>query len=99
MERQPQLLPVGFTDLSAAVCVANEGAQGFHDRHSFYRDESSNPGTPRHDDQPLPGTSSILGTASAAAALADLKRESDMEVSDQCRGMHASHVPRGGFYR
>ncbi|KAL6908718.1 hypothetical protein GGI43DRAFT_379558 [Trichoderma evansii] len=55
-------------------------ASSFHDRHSFYRDESSNPGTPRHgDDQSLPGTSSILGTASAAAALADLKRESDME--------------------
>ncbi|KAM0260295.1 hypothetical protein ACHAQJ_002860 [Trichoderma viride] len=57
----------------------------FHDRHSFYRDESSNPGTPRHgDDQPLPGTSSILGTASAAAVLAELhgvksERESDMD--------------------
>ncbi|RFU76133.1 hypothetical protein TARUN_6108 [Trichoderma arundinaceum] len=59
--------------------------QSFHDRHSFYRDESSNPGTPRHgDDQPLPGTSSILGTASAAAVLAELhgvksERELDMD--------------------
>ncbi|KAK4060521.1 uncharacterized protein Triagg1_10698 [Trichoderma aggressivum f. europaeum] len=65
----------------------NEGTpsatQSFHDRHSFYRDESSNPGTPRPDEK-LPGTSSILGTASAAAVLAELhgvksERELDMD--------------------
>lgn len=56
----------------------------FQDRHAFYRGESSTPGTPRvGDDQTLPGTSSILGTAGAAAALAELhgvksERESDL---------------------
>ncbi|KAL7936052.1 hypothetical protein V8C35DRAFT_333206 [Trichoderma chlorosporum] len=58
--------------------------QSFHDRHSFYRDESSNPGTPRSGQEKLPGTSSILGTASAAAVLAELhgvksERELDMD--------------------
>lgn len=65
------------------------GPKGFHDRHSFYRDESSNPGTPRPGDEKLPGTSSILGTASAAAVLAELhgvksERELDMDgVSEE----------------
>ncbi|KAK0765661.1 hypothetical protein N5P37_001599 [Trichoderma harzianum] len=65
----------------------NEGTpsatQSFHDRHSFYRDESSNPGTPRPGDEKLPGTSSILGTASAAAVLAELhgvKSERELEM-------------------
>ncbi|KAK5990587.1 hypothetical protein PT974_08856 [Cladobotryum mycophilum] len=59
--------------------------QSFHDRHSFYRDESSNPGTPRHlDDHSLPGTGQIIGTASAAAVLAELHgikgdREPDLD--------------------
>ncbi|KAL6895834.1 hypothetical protein HDV57DRAFT_27989 [Trichoderma longibrachiatum] len=60
--------------------------QNFQDRHSYYRGESSAPGTPRPgDDQPLPGTKSILGTASAAAALAELhgvKSERDSDLMD-----------------
>lgn len=76
----------------------NDSPQGFHDRHSFYRDESSNPGTPRHgDDQPLPGTSAILGTASAAAVLAELhgvKSERELDMDGVSEGW-LPQIPRG----
>lgn len=60
--------------------------QGFHERHNYHRDESSNPGTPRLLDDfsnggPVSGP--MLGTASAAAALAELhgvKSERDMDL-------------------
>ncbi|KAF9774507.1 hypothetical protein IL306_007461 [Fusarium sp. DS 682] len=60
--------------------------QGFHERHNYRRDESSNPGTPRLLDDfsnggPVSGP--MLGTASAAAALAELhgvKSERDMDL-------------------
>lgn len=60
--------------------------QGFHERHNYHRDESSNPGTPRLLDDFSNGgpvTGPMLGTASAAAALAELhgvKSERDMDL-------------------
>lgn len=62
--------------------------QGFHERHNYHRDESSNPGTPRHVDDLGGGGGApagpMLGTASAAAALAELhgvknEREADFD--------------------
>ncbi|KAK7417952.1 hypothetical protein QQX98_004254 [Neonectria punicea] len=60
--------------------------QGFHERHNYHRDESSNPGTPRHADELGSGGAApvgpMLGTASAAAALAELhgvKNERDAD--------------------
>lgn len=63
--------------------------QGFHERHNYHRDESSNPGTPRLLDDfsnggPVSGP--MLGTASAAAALAELhgvKSERDMDLDGE----------------
>lgn len=60
--------------------------QGFHERHNYHRDEPSNPGTPRLLDDfsnggPVSGP--MLGTAGAAAALAELhgvKSERDMDL-------------------
>jgi hypothetical protein len=60
--------------------------QGFHERHNYHRDESSNPGTPRLIDEYTNGgpvSGPMLGTASAAAALAELhgvKSERDMDT-------------------
>lgn len=59
--------------------------QGFHERHNYHRDESSNPGTPRRVEDlggAGPPSGPMLGTASAAAALAELhgvKSERDMD--------------------
>lgn len=58
---------------------------GFHERHNYHRDESSNPGTPRHIDDFGPGGpgNPMLGTASAAAALAELhgfRNERDLDL-------------------
>jgi hypothetical protein len=56
---------------------------GAHDRRNYYRDGSSNPGTPRHSDEyTTSGGGPMLGTVSAAAALAELhgiKSERDMD--------------------
>ncbi|VZH86875.1 unnamed protein product [Fusarium fujikuroi] len=63
--------------------------QGFHERHNYHRDESSNPGTPRLLDDFSNGgpvTGPMLGTASAAAALAELhgvKSERDMDLDGE----------------
>ena len=44
-----------------------------HDRRNYYRDTSSTPGTPRRADEYITSSGgSLLGTASAAAALAEL---------------------------
>jgi hypothetical protein len=48
------------------------GTQGFHDRHGYYRADSSNPGTPRRIDDPTTNGASLIGAASAAAVLAEL---------------------------
>jgi ribosomal protein S27AE len=64
-------------------------AQAFHERHNYHRDESSNPGTPRLIDDftnggPVSGP--MLGTANAAAALAELhgvKSERDMDMDGE----------------
>ncbi|KAK2590642.1 hypothetical protein QQS21_011669 [Conoideocrella luteorostrata] len=62
----------------------SSAGQDGHDRGNYYRDGSSNPGTPRHSDEyTTSGRGSMLGTASAAAALAELhtvKSERDMEM-------------------
>ncbi|KAF4950673.1 hypothetical protein FGADI_8077 [Fusarium gaditjirri] len=63
--------------------------QGFHERHNYHRDESSNPGTPRLLDDfsnggPVSGP--MLGTVSAAAALAELhgvKSDRDMDLEGE----------------
>ncbi|POR31982.1 Uncharacterized protein TPAR_07795 [Tolypocladium paradoxum] len=58
---------------------------GLHDRRNYYRDGSSNPGTPRQPDEYTTSSGgSLLGTAGAAAALAELhgiksERESDVD--------------------
>ncbi|EWZ51077.1 hypothetical protein FOCG_10116 [Fusarium oxysporum f. sp. radicis-lycopersici 26381] len=76
-------------------------AQGFHERHNYHRDEPSNPGTPRLLDDfsnggPVSGP--MLGTASAAAALAELhgvKSERDMDLDgDYYSDMDVRRRPR-----
>ncbi|KAM0503822.1 hypothetical protein ACHAP8_003064 [Fusarium lateritium] len=63
--------------------------QGFHERHNYHRDESSNPGTPRLIEDYTNGgpvSGPMLGTASAAAALAELhgvKSERDMDMDGE----------------
>lgn len=56
---------------------------GLHDRGNYYRDNSANPGTPRHGDEYTTSTAAgnpMLGTARAAAALAELhERDMDMD--------------------
>ncbi|KAM4055085.1 RfeD protein [Hirsutella rhossiliensis] len=52
---------------------SSSAAQNLYDRRNHLRDGSSNPGTPRHaDEYPLTNGISLLGAASAAAALAEL---------------------------
>ncbi|KAF4973898.1 hypothetical protein FZEAL_9155 [Fusarium zealandicum] len=66
--------------------------QGFHERHNYNRDGSSNPGTPRLIDDlgsGGPPSGPMLGTASAAAALAELhgvKSERDMDFDSRPLG-------------
>ncbi|KEY72554.1 hypothetical protein S7711_05625 [Stachybotrys chartarum IBT 7711] len=55
---------------STAACVV-KNPKGFQDRHPHYREDSSNPGTPRPGDH-FHGPGSILGAATAAAVLAEL---------------------------
>ncbi|KAH7162978.1 hypothetical protein B0J13DRAFT_25870 [Dactylonectria estremocensis] len=76
--------------------------QGFHERHNYHRDGSSNPGTPRHADD-LGGVGGapagpMLGTASAAAVLAELhgvknEREADFD-GDYYSDMDGRRRPR-----
>ncbi|KAI8684385.1 hypothetical protein FSOLCH5_001090 [Fusarium solani] len=75
--------------------------QGFHERHNYHRDESSNPGTPRRVEDLSgagPPSGPMLGTASAAAALAELhgvKSERDMDFdSEYYSDMDARRRPR-----
>ena len=73
---------------------------GLHDRRNYYRDSSSNPGTPRHADEYITSSGgSLLGTASAAAALAELhgiksERESDMDRVRDPDAQHPTTTPR-----
>ncbi|KAK0389664.1 hypothetical protein NLU13_3239 [Sarocladium strictum] len=47
--------------------------QGFHDRHGYYRGDSSNPATPRRiDESSNTNGASLIGAAGAAAVLAEL---------------------------
>ncbi|KAJ3486777.1 hypothetical protein NLG97_g6549 [Lecanicillium saksenae] len=59
-------------------------AQGFRERHNDYRHNSSGPATPRHSDEYSHGPANhMLGTATAAAVLAELhgvKSEREMEM-------------------
>lgn len=61
-------------------------AQGFHERNHFHRDEPSNPGTPRRVEEVNSANTyagPMLGTASAAAVLAELhgvKNERDLDL-------------------
>lgn len=67
--------------------VADFVHQGFQDRHSHYRDDASNPGTPRHGDDSAASGNSMLGAASAAAVLAELhgiKGEKETELNGVC---------------
>ncbi|KYK59992.1 hypothetical protein DCS_01126 [Drechmeria coniospora] len=77
----------GMFDQSPAVpCDADDGRPpaGLRDgSNSYYRDGASNPGTPRHGDEFTAGGGSIMGTARAAAALAQLhnvKSERDVNM-------------------
>ncbi|KAI0404362.1 hypothetical protein F4802DRAFT_615920 [Xylaria palmicola] len=73
-------------------------AKGYpHERHAFFRDESSAPVTPRHPDE-RPGLSQ-LPAASAAAALAQLggqhKFEAEWDSETVCRSwLHMSPITR-----
>lgn len=78
-------------------------AQGFHERHNYHRDESSNPGTPRHIDDfgaSAPGNP-MLGTASAAAALAELhgfKNDRDLDLDgDYYSDLDSRRRPRSSI--
>ncbi|GAW18179.1 hypothetical protein ANO14919_076530 [Xylariales sp. No.14919] len=68
-----------------------------HDRHAFFRDESSAPVTPRHPDERIGG--SQLPAASAAAALAQLGGQHKFETEwDSEAGWHSDtegrRIPR-----
>ncbi|TGJ82258.1 hypothetical protein E0Z10_g6491 [Xylaria hypoxylon] len=68
-----------------------------HDRHAFFRDESSTPVTPRHIDERAGG--SLLPAASAAAALAQLGGQHKYENEwDSETGWHSDtegrRIPR-----
>ncbi|KAG8428350.1 hypothetical protein J3459_004013 [Metarhizium acridum] len=72
--------------------------QSAHDRRNYYRDGSSNPGTPRHSDEyTTSGGGSMLGAANAAAALAELhgvKSERDVEVDGYYSDSDGRRIPR-----
>ncbi|KAI5466168.1 hypothetical protein BGZ63DRAFT_349662 [Mariannaea sp. PMI_226] len=73
--------------------------QGFRERNTYNRDEPSTPGTPRRaDDLGAAPTGPMLGTASAAAALAELhsvknERDSDFD-GDYYSDMDGRRRPR-----
>ncbi|PHH79435.1 hypothetical protein CDD83_3869 [Cordyceps sp. RAO-2017] len=78
---------------------SSSAAQGLHDRRNYLRDGSSNPGTPRHPDEYTTGAGgSILGAASAAAALAELHGVKSEREVDMDRDYHSDtdgrRVPR-----
>ncbi|KHO00089.1 RfeD protein [Metarhizium album ARSEF 1941] len=69
-----------------------------HDRRTYYRDGSSNPGTPRHSDEyTTSGGGSLLGAANAAVALAELhgvKSERDVDVDGYYSDSDGRRIPR-----
>ena len=76
----------GLSRSQQALSPPVDQLQGFRDRQIQHHDDSSNPGTPRHIDEFSGGP--MLGTARAAAALAELhsvknERDSDYEVVSQ----------------
>ncbi|CAM1507001.1 Fc.00g066420.m01.CDS01 [Cosmosporella sp. VM-42] len=73
----------GLSHSQQALSPPVDQFQGFRDRQIHHHDESSNPGTPRHTEDFSGGP--MLGTARAAAALAELhsvknERDSDYEA-------------------
>ncbi|KAK8925224.1 hypothetical protein VCV18_005650 [Metarhizium anisopliae] len=72
--------------------------QSAHDRRNYYRDGSSNPGTPRHSDEyTMSGGGPMLGAANAAAALAELhgvKSEKDVDVDGYYSDSDGRRIPR-----
>ncbi|KAI9171355.1 hypothetical protein HJFPF1_00837 [Paramyrothecium foliicola] len=76
-------------------------APASHNRQSHYRDDSSTPGTPRLGDERVgDAAGSMLGTASAAAALAELhgiKGEKDLELNGYHSDIDSRHNPRASI--
>jgi hypothetical protein len=75
-------------------------SQGFHDRRNHYRDGSSAPGTPRHGDEVATSGNAMLGTASAAAVLAELhgvKGDKEMDLNGYYSDVDNRHNPRASI--
>ena len=95
---QSQLTP--STHQSAVRRTVANVTTDLHDRRNYYRSGSSQPGTPRHVDEYITSSGgSLLGTASAAAALAELhgiksEREFDMDRVCDPDAHHPTMTPR-----
>ncbi|KJZ76696.1 hypothetical protein HIM_04032 [Hirsutella minnesotensis 3608] len=81
---------------------SSSAAQNLHDRRNHLREGGSTPGTPRHgDDYTATNGGSLLGTASAAAALAELhgvKSERDVDMDrDYYSDSDGRRVPRSSI--
>lgn len=86
-----------FTSDRCLLHFPADARSGFHDRHTYYRDDSSNPVTPRHSDELAVGGNSMIGAANAAAALAELhsvKSERDFDLDGVCLPAITKTTPR-----